>query len=108
MNITEWVKESGEVAKSKGFVTKAEDIHRSLLMIVGEIAEAQNELRSGKHTHEVYFPAEKPEGFGIELADAVLRIFNLAHDLNLDLETMVKMKHNYNKTRAFKHGGKQF
>lgn len=129
MTIREWQEEAGRVAREKGFKTKAEDIHRSLLLMVGEITEAQNELRNGKDAREIYFPgyfnngirydqpsyfarlAEegiKPEGFPIELADVALRLFNLVNDLGIDLQSAIELKHVYNKTRPAMHGGKKF
>lgn len=129
MNIREWQKKAAGLARRNGFVTKAEDIHRSLLLIVGEVTEAQNELRNGRSPTEIYFPGYnpngihldiptlqadlaargvKPEGFPVELADVVLRVMNLADDLGIDLQDAIELKHNYNETRSFLHGGKRF
>ncbi|SHN66663.1 hypothetical protein [Desulfovibrio litoralis] len=44
--------------------------------------------------------------FTEELADAVLRIFDLAGFLNLPLESCIATKHKTNKTRPHRHGGK--
>jgi hypothetical protein len=49
----------------------------------------------------------KPVGFGIELADAVIRIFDLAEWLDIDLDNLVQVKMNYNETRPMRHGGKK-
>ena len=49
----------------------------------------------------------KPEGFNIEMADAVIRIADLMEALGLNLEAAIKLKHNYNKTRPYRHGGKR-
>ncbi len=46
----------------------------------------------------------KPEGFAVELADAVIRIFDLAGALGLDLEAAMERKHEYNRGRPFMHG----
>jgi NTP pyrophosphatase (non-canonical NTP hydrolase) len=48
----------------------------------------------------------KPEGLAAELADAVIRIFDLAGWLGLDLAKAIEWKMQYNKTRSHKHGGK--
>lgn len=84
-----------------------------LLLIVTELAEAFEELRTGHLTNEIYFSESKetpdlmkPEGFPIELADAVIRIFDLAQFLNIDLETYIDMKMEYNSARPHRHGGK--
>lgn len=44
--------------------------------------------------------------FGEELADAVIRILDLAGFLDIDLEHCILAKHEYNKTRPYRHGGK--
>lgn len=90
---------------------KALTIDRKLLLIVGEVVEAQEALRKGHRTGETYFTpglvANKPEGFPIELADAAIRIMDLSEDLNIPLETYIINKDAFNVTRPFKHG-KQF
>lgn len=50
---------------------------------------------------------DKIEGFGVEMADAVIRIFDLAEAMNVDLSELIELKHQYNKTREMKHGGKR-
>ena len=48
----------------------------------------------------------KPEGMAAELADAIIRICDLAAWLNLDLAQAIMWKMKYNNTRSHKHGGK--
>lgn len=45
----------------------------------------------------------KPKGFDIELADGLIRIFDLAGAKGIDLESAVRRKAEYNKGRPFKH-----
>lgn len=51
-------------------------------------------------------PLLKPEGFMVELADAVIRIADLVFLLDAQEEFIEALhaKHEYNKTRPFKHG----
>lgn len=48
----------------------------------------------------------KPEGFPIEIADALIRIFDLAGAHGIDLDEAVRIKMAYNATRPVRHGGK--
>lgn len=87
-------------------------IPTSLMLVVSELAEALEEWRNNQHPSFVYFESDgngqkKPCGFGIELADAVIRIRDTAEALELDLEKLIKIKHEYNRTRPVRHGGKR-
>lgn len=114
-----------KTAKEHGFHEDEVNVDQKLLLTVGELIEAQNEIRSGHIPQEVYFhggtsvregirplpchlveAGAKPEGFGIELADAVIRIFDLAEALGIDLQTQIELKMNYNEGRPYKHGKK--
>lgn len=121
-------------AREKGWWPKSredttpEEISNKLMLTVSELAEALEELREGQpHVYyslehsdggvkyrmpippgdEVRCPPAKPEGFGIELADAVIRIFDLAEHLGIDIGEMLQIKMQYNKSRPFRHGGKK-
>lgn len=50
---------------------------------------------------------EKPEGVAVELADCIIRILDWCGKKNIDIDKIIKIKHEYNKTRPFKHGGKK-
>lgn len=101
-------------------------ITEKLALIHEEISEALGEIRSGNAADRVYYrgdglewdsqkydtdgvgriPMRKPEGFGIELADAAIRIADLAFLLDLDLDALIEEKATYNRTRPYKHGRK--
>lgn len=72
-----------------------------------ELSEALEEYRKGKGYNEIYNSENgKYEGIGVELADVVIRIFDLCGHLNIDIARMITLKHEFNKTRPYKHGGK--
>lgn len=84
-------------------------IPEKLALIHSEVSEALEEYRKGDHPLvETYFvgPDRKPEGFGVELADAIIRILDLAGYLGINMAEAVALKHNYNITRSYRHGGK--
>lgn len=92
--------------KDKGFGTDLVNIDQKLLLSVGEICEAQEELRSGHDPTEIYYNADKPEGFPIEIADTLIRLLDVTNSLGIDIVEAVKIKMAYNATRPFKHGKK--
>ncbi len=51
--------------------------------------------------------AFKPCGIPSELADVAIRLADLAGALGIDLEQAIIEKHRYNRTRAYRHGGKR-
>lgn len=103
-------KELTELAKgirfdnaSKGFDPLEGGVERYLLLTISEICEAQNELRDGHEPEKIYFvgstelpfsaraslasfPADKkPEGFSVEIADAIIRILDIQAKLELNI-----------------------
>lgn len=105
-----------------------------LMLVVGELAEAHEELRVGHAMDETYYPTMpvapddalasaviadpttgapidaatgvpfKPEGVPSELADVVIRILDLADEAGIDMAAIVREKLAYNATRARMHG----
>lgn len=76
-----------------------------LALIHSEVSEAVECLRNG----EIRFDTEangKPVGLSTELADIMIRTMDLATALGIDLEVEIARKHEYNKTRSHRHGGK--
>lgn len=87
--------------------TEVDHIAAKLALVHSEVSEALEELRAGNAYDIVYYPeGDKPEGFGIELADALIRILDLGAMLGIDLEALVHTKLAFNRTRGHKHGGK--
>lgn len=81
-------------------------VAEKLALIHSEISEALEEYRShGEFGNRL--DDGKPEGFVIELADAVIRIADLCGALGLNLASAVERKHKYNETRTYRHGNKK-
>lgn len=98
-----------EVNRAKGFGMAPDadvfQILAHLQLVCCELAEAAEDVRKGRMGMTIR-PAGKPEGFPTELADAVIRILNIADDLGIDLETVIDFKTAHNATRTHRHGGK--
>ncbi|MHA1408870.1 MAG: hypothetical protein ACTSQY_00880 [Candidatus Odinarchaeia archaeon] len=84
-----------ELAKSKGWWDTNRGIPESLCLVHSEISEALESYRNGSI-----------DNFGEELADAVIRIFDLAVAFDVDILSAIETKHNKNKLRTYRHGNK--
>lgn len=89
----------GKLGADESFVPE------KLMLIVSEASEALECYRVGDMAPAVA-DGGKPEGFPSELADVLIRVGDLAQRLGIDLERAVREKHEYNATRAHRHGGK--
>lgn len=98
----------GRMAAAKGFHDPevGQTIDRRLLLAVGELVEAQDELRDGHAVDEVRQREKdgKPEGFVMELADVIIRVLDLAYAEGLDIGSAVVTKFFFNATRPTRHG----
>lgn len=104
MTINELAKMAHRNARDKGFwptLYQQANILEKLCLVHSEISEACEAVRNRIPNHIVVHG--KPEGIGPELADAILRILDIAEFLDLDMERIIEEKHAYNLTRPYKH-----
>ena len=78
----------------------------AIALIHSELSEALEEYRAGHDVTKVYVEDGKPEGVGIELADAVIRILDYCEAAGIDLDAAIELKADYNRGRGHRHGGK--
>ena len=110
MTISEAIEISHKTAVSKGWWEKERSIPEVLALIHSEVSEALEEYRQERPLNGTYCKSItplKPEGFTYELADILIRVFDLAGGLRLPLEEALERKMKYNKTRPHRHGGKR-
>lgn len=106
--IRKWVDEVHDNAKAHGWYDgKKKNFGELLMLVVTEVAEVMEEYRNGKGFKETYYTDNgKMKGIPSELADIVIRVFDICGYYNIDIEDAIRKKHEYNKKRPYKHGGK--
>lgn len=104
MTIDELMGHSYNIAHERGWHDPV-IVMEKLCLIHSEVSEAVEEYRN--NNIDGYYEGEKPCGFGIELADILIRVADLAQCLNIDLTEEIKEKMKYNKSRPYRHGGKR-
>ena len=108
MTIEELMAEAHATATEKGWHEEGADMTRlptMLMMMVSELAEALEEYRAGCG-FGLYMRDGKPEGVVVELADVLIRIADTCKFYGMDLPYALRLKLDYNRTRAHRHGGK--
>lgn len=131
MEIKKVIKKVYQNAKQHGFWKDERTVGELLALIHSEVSEALEEHRNGRKINETYYSGKrelalerggyivtkidekiitkeckKPEGIPSELADIVIRVFDICGHYEIDLEAVIKEKMEYNKSRPRKHGGK--
>lgn len=126
--ITTLVSAAHQNAKNKGFWDESRELGTCLMLISDELSEAHEAYRDGHEPWRLYYevnskdgaydyithplPGEvppsnfKPCGVPSELADAVIRICDLAGYYKIDLEEVIRQKMAYNLRRPRLHGRK--
>lgn len=82
-----------------------------------EVAEMIEEARTGRPLDVIRYESpdgvasftqegecQKPTGFPIEMADVMIRLFDMAGCYGIDLGRAVRLKSEYNRSRPYKHG----
>ena len=129
-SLNEWAREIHANAVEHGWWESDRGLPEILMLIVSELSEALEESRAGRplewrgcmlnggnpcmqkelgcedgFVEELCtYRMEKPEGIAVEVIDALIRILDWCGKEGIDVERLVREKHDYNKTRPYKHG----
>ena len=117
VGLTKYCKEFHKVAVNGGFYETMNDAEEALMsnpelqrsvrdafiaqkisMIQGELGEAIEAMRKDN------YGLHKKDTFEDEIADTLLRIFDLCGRLDIDIEKQIQWKLNFNKSRERMHG----
>ena len=107
ISINEMVSDVHQNAIKHGWWEEVRSFGELIALCHSELSEALEDLRNGKEITAVWQDEKgKPCGIPTELADVVIRVMDICGYYDIDLEHVLKEKHDYNITRPYKHGGK--
>lgn len=105
MTINEMAKEIHKNAVEHGWWEEDRPFGEIIALCHSELSEALEAYRCGEDM--VWDHDGKPDGIAVEMVDCVIRIFDALEHWGIDIEEVLKQKHEFNRSRPWKHGNKR-
>jgi NTP pyrophosphatase (non-canonical NTP hydrolase) len=115
--LAEMTKEVDAYCEAKGWRENPVSFGEAMALLHSEVSEALEAWRSwgtrdatdydlNPHGLDIGHGLAKPEGVGSEFADVLIRLLDDCAIFGIDLEAEYERKMEYNRTRAYRHGGR--
>lgn len=105
MNINELAQSIHNNAVAHGWWDEERSVAEIIALCHSELSEALEAYRNGESLE--WNNNGKPDGIAVELIDCVIRVFDYLAKEQVDIEKIILTKHEFNKSRPYKHGGKK-
>lgn len=100
----EWAKEIHKNAVEHGWWDEPRSFGEIVALCHSELSEALEEYRQANPIF--YEKNGKPEGIATEMIDCMIRILDWCGYAGINVDEVLAKKHEFNKSRPYKHGGK--
>ena len=105
LKINEFADAIHENAVEHGWWEEERTLPEILALCHSELSEALEAYRDS--TTLVCMVDGQPEGIAVEMVDCMIRILDYLAYEEVDIEYLIRMKHEYNCGRPYRHGGKR-
>ena len=89
------IEQIGDWRRKQDFDTRWDNMPEKLMLVVTEVSEAMEAYRNDDRIN-----------FAEEIADTVIRLFDICDALDIDIEAEIKQKMAANLERPYRHGKK--
>lgn len=105
IDIDEFAKEVHANSIDHGWWEEERELPEIIALCHSELSEALEAYRKGEPM--IWMNGDKPDGIGIEMCDCIIRILDYLAFKGFDIEDALYAKHEYNKSRPYRHGNKR-
>lgn len=105
--LREMEREVREVNEANGWYEEERTVGEDIALLHSEVSEMLEAYRDHGLNDMTATRTGKPQGFGSECADVLIRLLDTCDRRGIDLDYEYRRKIAHNRTRGYRHGGKR-